>query len=205
MGKWYLVRHGRTSWNLLGRMQGQTDVPLEAIGLAEARQLGKRLSKTRFGTAYSSDLQRAVVTAQTILQGRTTPLCLEEELRECRLGEWEGLTYQQIGSEYPDVYEVWVKNALNFAPPGGESPRDLLARTAAFGRRVIPEHLEDDLLIVGHGASLRALAVGLLGLPEASFWQLRIEPASLSIIRTMGDTAVLDLWNDTSHLEASGE
>ena len=93
MASIYLVRHGETEWNRLGRAQGRTDIPINDEGRRQAALLGQRLADTPFAAAYASDSVRASETATIILQGRPVPLHATPELREVSLGRWEGLTY----------------------------------------------------------------------------------------------------------------
>ena len=90
---------------------------------------------------------------------------------------------------------------LDFAPEQGESFRQVLHRVAMFSRQLEERHNDDDILVVGHGGSLRALAVSLLGFPDEAFWKIRgLQPASISMILRDGGTAALASWNDTGHL-----
>ena len=202
MGKWTLVRHARTPWNIEGRVQGHSGAPLGAAGCAEAQRLAARLKASRFEAAYSSDLDRAVETAETVLAGRGTSLDKVPQLRELAYGEWEGLVHSEVEARYPESYAEMVKASIDFSPPGGESPRDVLRRVAHLTERVREGRgTQEDLLVVGHSGSLKALAVVLLGLLPESYWRFRLAPASLSVITVYDDWTTLDLWNDTTHLE----
>jgi len=86
------VRHGRTAWNALRRFQGQTDIPLDDEGLAQAQALAAHLRDERFDLALASDLTRARTTAEAILGDRDVVLELSPEFREMHFGQWEGLT-----------------------------------------------------------------------------------------------------------------
>ena len=90
---------------------------------------------------------------------------------------------------------------LDFAPAEGETFRQVLTRTETFANMLRERHLNDDVLIVGHGGSLRALAIGILGLPAEAFWQLRgLRPARISIVLQDGGVAALTAWNDSGHM-----
>lgn len=204
MGRWFLVRHAQTEWNAEGRAQGHSEVGLSGAGQRQAQQVALRLASVPLAAAYSSDLSQALTTAKYGLQGRGVPLRAAPELRELAYGVWEGMTYREIQAQYPDLYAQLLTAGTAFAPPGGESVQHLVRRVDSLVSRVSAAHAgdEENILVVGHGGSLRALIVVLLGLPVSAFWRFQVFPASLSIVSLYPDGATLDLWNDTSHLEA---
>ena len=98
MGRWYLVRHGETSWNREGRIQGHADIPLSEAGRHQVERVAERLAGHDFSTVYSSDLARARDSALAIIGGRGVPVETESDLREFSYGEWEGLTIGDVES-----------------------------------------------------------------------------------------------------------
>jgi broad specificity phosphatase PhoE len=200
MASIYLVRHGETEWNRLGRAQGRTDIPINDEGRRQAALLGQRLADTPFAAAYASDSVRASETATIILQGRPVPLHATPELREVSLGRWEGLTYQEAEARDPEDWARYMSGDVDFAPPGGESARDVLARVDAFLESLKGRHDGEDFLLVGHGRSLTATAVRLLQLPAEALWLFHMSHVSLSVVTIDPDGAALALWNDTSHV-----
>ena len=206
MGRWFLVRHGETDWNITGRAQGQSDVPLNARGRAQAQATAERLRPMRFTAAYASDLGRVTQTAQPIMRGRELPLITLPALRERSYGAWEGLTQEQIAARDPHRYAAQLAGGDSWAPPGGESMRGLFARVAAAVDRLRDAHARDDgdLLLVAHGGSLRAAIVRLLDLPPASVWRFALDNCGLSIVTAFaGGHTALELLNDTCHLQAA--
>ena len=201
MGKWYLIRHARTAWNATGRVQGHADPPLDATGRAQAERLAIKLASTPFAAAYTSDLSRSMDTARAILRGRPTSLETVPELREIAYGQWEGLAYRELQTRYPKEYALYTQGSMEFAAPGGESILDLIQRVRKLQERLVSVHPADDVLVVGHSGSLLSFLVGLLGLPPEAVWQFHADRASISIVTLHSQRAVLDLWNDTSHLE----
>lgn len=201
MGKLYIVRHGETEWNTLGRIQGHTDVALSDRGRQQAAALAHRLAGVAFDAAYCSDLSRARETAQIILGPRDAPLCATPQLREYHKGIFEGLTVREYAQRYPDLYQASLRNDLDFAPPGGgETIRQTSARMAQFTAQLLDQNPNDTALIVGHGGSLRAVIVALLSLPLEANWKFAMRNCALSLVYTYPDNAVLHLYNDTSHL-----
>jgi broad specificity phosphatase PhoE len=204
MARWYLVRHGETHWNAEERIQGQSDIPLHETGRREAALTGRRLADVRFAAVYASDLGRTQETARIILGAQSAqPPEVEThaDLREVAYGLFEGMTWSEIRDMDGRMGDRKFVRDLDFAPPKGESFRQVLARTGRFASMLSERHANDDVLIVAHGGSLRALAVNILGLPEDTFWQLRgLLPASISIVLQDGGAPALMTWNDAGHI-----
>jgi len=200
MGKLYIVRHGETVWNREGRIQGHTDVALSERGLEQARLLAKRLNTVPFDAAYASDLRRAYETAAAVLEGRDVPIHPTPRLREYHKGRFEGMTEAELRALYPNEYPGYVSKDLDYAPKGGESTREVSARMAAVINEIKESHLGDNVLVVGHGGSLRAAMMSLLGMSLDANWRFVFGNCTLSIVDTYHDNAVLRLFNDGSHL-----
>ena len=203
MNDWSLVRHGETAWNAERRVQGRTDVPLHDVGREQAALTGRRLADTRFAAVYSSDLVRARETAEIIVAASNTgpyEIVFDERLREVSFGTVEGKTWTEMDDDVKAVQHV---RDLDFAPPGGESYRELLDRLGGFADMLRERHASDDVLVVGHGAAFRALAVRLLSLPDETFWSLSgLRSASISRVRRRDDgRTALFAWSDAGHLD----
>ena len=205
MSRCFLVRHGATEWNARGRIQGQSDPPLNEAGTLQARRLGVRLASVPFAEARCSDLRRCSETAARILLGRNDVRLQEmPELREKNFGAWEGLTFRQVEARFPDPYRTWTRAGdPSFAPPGGESDLQLYSRADTVVDRLQEARTDSDgnLLVVTHGGMLRALIARFLGLPAPAMWKFRFANTGLSVVSVFDDgSAVVDLLNDTSHL-----
>ena len=200
MGQLYIVRHGETVWNRDGRIQGHTDVGLSERGIEQATRLARRLENVAFDAAYSSDLSRACVTAELVLEGRDVPLHSTPRLREYHKGAFEGLTESELRARFPAEYPGYIAKDLNYAPEGGESTRQVSARMAAIISDIKERHLDDRVLVVGHGGSLRAAMMALLGMSMDANWRFVFGNCTLSIVDIYHDNAVLRLFNDASHL-----
>ena len=202
MGNWYIVRHGETEWNRDGRIQGHADVPLSELGKRQVKTLANRLAECKFSVVYTSDLSRAIESAEIIVNGREVSITTDADLREFSYGEWEGLTLQEAEEQDAGLFAELMKLENNeFAAPGGESTPQVLDRVRRFYANTQKLHdVDEDILVVAHGGSIRALLVCLLDLPDELFWQFRVDCASLSVISNHTGARVLDLWNDTGHL-----
>ena len=200
MGQLFIVRHGETVWNREGRIQGHTDVTLSDRGVEQATRLADRLGPVPFDAAYASDLSRASATASLILNGRDVPLYPTPRLREYHKGAFEGMTDAELRSRFPDEYPSYVSKDLDYAPDGGESTRDVSERMSSIIREIKERHLGERVLVVGHGGSLRAAMMALLGMPLDANWRFLFGNCTLTIVDTYHDNAVLRLFNDGSHL-----
>ena len=190
MGRLLLVRHGETSWNAEGRLQGSEDICLSEKGRRQARLIGDRLANTSIDVAYSSDQSRARETAQHILEGRDVALN----------GVFEGLTVRERKDRYPEMFAASLVKNLDFAPDGGETFRGTNRRMAGWAQGFLQDHLQKTVLVVGHGGSLRGAIIAWMGFPDESTWRFMLANCGLSIIDTYADNAVLRLFNDISHL-----
>ena len=204
MGRLHLIRHGETEWNSQHRAQSYTDIPLSDVGRQQAQCTAERLKDVDFDIAYSSDLSRAKETAEIILGKRNIQVKTSRSLREYNKGVFEGLHRSEYSLRYPDQYQASLTRDIDFAPESGESVRQVHDRVSEFGTFITSEHPNGDILIAGHGGSLRALVVHLLLLSLETTWKLATSNCSLTIIDTYPNNNVLQLYNDTSHLSTIG-
>ena len=205
--KLYFVRHGRTEWNEEGRIQGANgDSPLLESSIQQLEALGQHLSQTYFDAAYSSDLPRAVHTAQIILKQNQHPITLQETpaLREWHLGRLEGRKIMELKALYPEEMEAFRHDLSQFHHNlfDAESLSDTTKRTCDFVKSLKGKEL-DTVLIVGHGANLTASIRTLLGnKPEELRKNGGLDNASVTILTTDDfEHFYLETWNDTSYLE----
>lgn len=199
------VRHGQSLANQAQRWQGQGDSPLSELGRRQAELLGRRLSGRRFTHVFSSDLSRAADTARAI----GLPFEIDPTLREFNVGRWEGLTREEVAERFPEEMER-LKQGEDIPLGGGESYAQFAARAdaalSALRARLVPG---DHALVVCHGGVIATLLAGLLGLRKTRSWSLaRVANTSvtaLSFSRSpAGDSAQLEVFNDTLHLLPSG-
>ena len=203
--KLYFVRHGRTVWNLEGRFQGASgDSPLLSESIDILKQLGQHLKKIHFDTIYSSDLPRAVKSAEIIQSQLQSPCPLKSipNLREWQLGKLEGLKIATLNAIYPQQIKAFRSNLAQFDTRmfEAESLYSTTQRTIQFIKS-LKESPAENILIVGHGANLTASLRTLIGYKEA---HLRKEGglanASLTVLETDDfETFTLERWNDTSY------
>jgi len=195
-----LVRHGKTNWNGRGRYQGQTDVPLSEEGLMQAELLAENFNYGHPTAIYSSDLARAKKTADKIADKFGLTVILEPAFREINFGEWEGLSYEEIGRRWPEEYSKFFRATDEVKIPGGETVGELQARAVAALNRLVLRHDGEEFAIVAHGGVLRAIIGYALHIPLKYFWSLRQYNTAVSIITFADDQWNAELINSTAHL-----
>jgi 2,3-bisphosphoglycerate-dependent phosphoglycerate mutase len=166
-----IVRHGQSDWNLQNRFTGEMDVPLTAKGRMEACAAGDKLRGLHFSHAFTSVLSRAIETLRLLLEGMGEPDCpvdCDWALNERNYGLLQGLNKAEVAEQYGKEQVALWRRSYSVRPPGGESLADTAARVLPYYHREIEPMLRDgeDVLIVAHGNSLRALMMWLEGIGE---------------------------------------
>ncbi len=199
------IRHGETDWNLAARLQGHTDIALNATGLQQARQMAAALADTALSHIYSSDLLRAWETAQALASANGAALTRDARLRERSFGEYEGQRFIDIEAQDPDSALRWRKREPAFTPPGGESLLALQARISQAVFQLAAQHQGQQIALVAHGGVLDTLyrLATRQDLQAPRTWEL----ANTSVNRllwTPDSGLTLVGWGDTSHLQQAG-
>ena len=200
MSRLLLVRHGETELNSAERYWGRTDVRLSEAGLRQAEQLRDLLAAEKLDAVYCSPLGRAQVTAGIIAADRELPIIACPEIQEVDFGELEGLTFAEVSERYPEVTRLWIERNPGLKYPGGESVIEFNRRVGRFISRLEQHTPEETLLIVAHSGSLRVLMCHLLGLEVEHWRQFRLDMASLSVLETYPQGAILNQLNEVCHL-----
>lgn len=161
MRRMLLARHGQTAWNVLGKLQGHTDIPLDDIGRDQARGLAATHAATGLRTVWTSDLGRARETGAIVasILGLPEPR-IEPELRERRFGVFEGLTRDECAAHHPEAWQAW--QARTAPPPGGEPIEEAVRRMSRALERIAALE-EGPALVVSHGGVMRLWLMDLLG------------------------------------------
>jgi alpha-ribazole phosphatase len=171
------VRHGETDWNLEGRYQGQSDVPLNDTGRAQAHLLAEKLHRRRFDAIYTSDLQRASETAGILGAALNLPIRCEERLREINQGEWEGYLVEVIKARFAELWKQRSADPAAVRPPGGETVAEVAKRVWAALDEIARSHPEGTVLIVSHGLALATILCKVRGIPLGQAYSLIPENA----------------------------
>lgn len=198
--RFYLIRHGQTEWNIKGKIQGKTDIPLNETGFYQAKLLADAMEHKEAAAIYASPLKRAYETACVMAERMKLPVIPIEELREVDFGLWEGLSWREIQAEYPGDFERWDLNPVEHTPTGGETKEESRSRCKAAMERILSEK-EQDVVIVAHGGILVFVADYLLRAQQEKN-EVIVKNASITAVdydRTTG-TGRLVFLNDTTHL-----
>ena len=196
----YIVRHGQTVDNLENRIQGHTDSPLTDLGLRQAEAVAGRLASESFAAIYSSDLGRAVQTAEIVALRHGLPVQTTPLLRESNLGVAEGLTVAEFAERWPEENRLWRMDSSKHRPPGAETIEHVVDRCGEFIQQALAEHKDGDkLAVIAHSGSQRGLMCAAFGLPVSLYRALGTANASVSLM-DVGDRPSLKLLNDTCHL-----
>ena len=202
----YIVRHGETDWNKMGKYQGITDIPLNENGLNQAKACGNALKDVIFDRILSSDLSRALVTAETIRGDRTTPITIDKRLRELNFGDWEAMLFSDIEERWPGLIDEMYLRPHLVKVPNGESFKDLQDRAWEGLEEFLNANDEEEtLLIACHGGTIRTLLCKLLDISISHCWNFSQGNTAINRIFYNGmgeyDHNILNLLNDTAHVE----
>ena len=160
-----LWRHGRTAWNAVRRSQGQLDIPLDAVGVAQAQDRAAQLASLRPVAIVSSDLMRATATAAELGRVTDLPVSLDAALREIDVGTWQGLTTDQYAERFPDEYRRW-RAGEDVRRGGGETYAEVAERVSAAIERVIAKlGAGETVVLVSHGVAIRVGVCRFLAIP----------------------------------------
>ena len=200
----FVVRHGETVWNAAGRQQGQLDTALSELGAAQAAAIAERLSAAGIDVLYSSDLGRALQTAQIIAQRLGLDVRLEERLRERHLGMLQGLTMEEFRQRHGAEYALFHGGDPDWALPGGESIRQRHDRAVAGACDVAGRHPGQTVAIVTHGGVLESLMRHTLGLGLDVPRRFSLFNASINTFGVAAGQWKLERWGITDHLRGLG-
>jgi len=197
----FLVRHGSTMLSSEDRFAGATDVDLSEEGRHQARELARRLAAESFAQVYCSPMKRTRETAAIAAASLGLTPLLRDELREIDHGHWEGKRRSEVEASFPEEYRLWEEDPFTFAPQGGETGIQVLARALPVLREIVGRHPGRQVLIVSHKATIRLLISSLLGFDPRDYRdRLDQLPCCLNILDFSGPVrARLTLFNDVSH------
>ncbi len=194
------IRHGETAWNKDTRIQGQLDISLNETGRWQAERTAQALQDEDLDAIYSSDLARARETAEAIALAQQRPLATHTGLRERCFGEFQGKTWSELETHFPDSALAWRKRVPDFAPAGGESLLQLRERVVSTFAELAERHVGQQIAIVAHGGVLDILyrAATQLDLQAPRSWKL----GNAAINRVLWSPEGFSLvgWGDDTHL-----
>ena len=197
------MRHGETAWNAEHRVQGQLDVPLNAIGTAQALAAAKVLSREKFDVIYSSDLSRARQTAAPTAGFLSSKIIFDKDLRERHYGIFERLTYAEVKVRYPEDYARFEAHDPEYAFRTGESLRDFSARCVSIISKIVEQNENRNILVFTHGGVLDKLYRFVTGLPLSAERNFGIPNAGLNRVEVTPAGWQIRAWADVAHLKSA--
>ena len=195
-----LVRHGETAWNATGWFQGQMDIGLNVATERQAVAVAERLASEEIHAIYASDLRRAYDTAVMIAARHPVAVQADPRLREINFGAWQGLTYAHMQEQDPEGLAAWNADRANRCPPGGESLSDVASRLTSLLDEVRLRNVDQTVVLVSHGGTVRLVLCLLLGHPLSAYWQFEVDNTAIAEVELQDRGPVLIRWNDVHHL-----
>jgi probable phosphoglycerate mutase len=200
-----LIRHGETAWNAVRRLQGHIDIPLNEEGERQAAALARALAADKLDAVVSSDLQRAMQTAQAVAALHAgLSLQTDAQLRERAYGVFEGMLYQDIQQQYPEDFARWQARDVEAVMPAGdrvaESFHQFYDRAISGLRAVAARHAGQSVAVVAHGGVLECAYREARGIQLDSPRDFQVKNASINRFTISDGKLVLDNWGEVDHL-----
>lgn len=183
----HLIRHGQVTGFDQPRYNGQTDVTLTDYGIEQYHRIRERLADTKISACYTSDLTRCTTGAAIICKALGIEPTTRRELRELNIGEWEGLTWQEIRSTWPDGWQARLNDLVNYRVPGGENLLDVEKRVMPVIDDIVERHKAQEVLVVGHGGVNRIILLNVIGAPLAGMFNIEQNFGCYNIIDYYAD------------------
>lgn len=201
----YLIRHGEVERAADGRLLGRTDTPLSERGLEQSRQLAEVLSTSRLSAVYSSDLQRARMTAEVIAKRTNLKVQESSAWREIDMGEWESRTLTAVHEDTPAMVAQLFDDPASFQYPGGESFAAFIPRVQSALDQLLMNHGSGEIALVAHGGVCRTIIGNVLGMPTHNWLRLAQHYGCLNVIDWYGNNPVLRLLNGVFDSRATSD
>lgn len=200
MTKIFLIRHGETEWNKLGRLQGNSDVSLSPEGIRQAQLLAAHVPFNHIDAVYASDLQRAVDTAKILAAKFNLHVTTKSGLRETNFGDWEGRVISGLLEESPDDFGNFFINPDKVKPPNGETFLECQARVMNALDEIIADHDDQRIIVVCHGAVIRLILCAALEIRIRKMWAIHQFNTALNVLVFEDGLFTVELMNSTAHL-----
>jgi alpha-ribazole phosphatase len=195
----FLVRHGETAGNRERRFIGSTDLPLSSEGRDQAVSLKPLVSNINTRRCFCSPYLRCRETADILLEGSPLRPDIDDRIREVDFGKWEGMTFDEISSSYPELIGHWALLQDDFSFPQGEALTDFLERIRMFALSVEESH-DEKILLVTHGGVIRFLLCHWLKLNRRHHIIFEIAFAALTTVKLYNGKGVLTGMNEKTKL-----
>ena len=168
----FLIRHGETEWNRQNRLQGHSDTHLSPEGFHQAITLAQHAPFQHVDAIYSSDLTRALSTANILAERFNLAVKKMPELRETNYGDWEGRSIRELAAESPKAFGRFFTDPERCHPPNGETFLECQARVMIGIREIIANHDNQNVIAVSHGAAIRLILGAAFDMPIHNMWTI---------------------------------
>ena len=200
MTKIFLIRHGETEWNRVGKLQGISDIRLSPEGINQAHLLAEHTPFNAVDAVYSSDLVRAVMTAKILSDKFNLPIIRERGLRETNFGDWEGRFLSDLAKENPNGFSNFFTRPDKVQPPGGETFLQSQARIMNALDEIIADNEDRNIIVITHGAAIRLIICAALYIPIRKMWAISQNNMAVNILTFDEGNFSVELMNSTLHL-----
>ena len=197
----YIVRHGQTNWNILGKTQGHGNSDLTPKGENQALELSKAIKEYPIDYIYSSDLGRALQTAEIIGSTIGVDIIQTPSLREMGFGDWEGLLIEEIKKDHAKTYETWRNQPHLVNIPNGETLHIIKDRVDAFIKELNEKYDNKHILLVSHSVTVRVMLLSFLNSGVENIYRIKQDNTALNIVEYRDYGPVVIKMNDTSHMK----
>lgn len=199
----YIVRHGETNWNILGKTQGHGNSSLTQKGKEQALTLANSMKKYPIDYIYTSDLGRAIETADIIANELNLETKQTSSLREMGFGVWEGLLIDEIKETYSDMYSTWRNSPHLVDIPGGETLSIIRDRVNEFITELNEKYDNKHIVLVSHSVTVRVILLSCLASGLENIYRIKQDNTALNIVEFRNYGPVVIKMNDTSHFKTN--
>jgi broad specificity phosphatase PhoE len=197
----YFVRHGQTEWNAENRIQGRQDSNLTEQGMEHANQLGESLKEVEWTAIYSSQSMRALKTAEIVKRERPLLIRQDERLMEMHLGDWEGMTMEEIKEMNPEQHDNYWNLPSRYQNETGESFEEVKERVEVFLNKILQTYESGNILILTHGVVIKMVQLIGSRLGMDQLWATPyIEGTSVTKLKIENKKIEIQVEGDLSHL-----
>ena len=197
----YIVRHGQTNWNILGKTQGHGNSDLTKQGENQAHELAQAMVDYPIDYIYSSDLGRALQTAQIVGDKIGVKVEQTSSLREMGFGVWEGLLIEEIKKDHADTYTTWRDEPHLVNIEGGETLHIIKERVDNFINEINEKYDNKHILLVSHSVTVRVMLLSFLNSGMENIYRIKQDNTALNIVEFRNYGPVIQKMNDTSHMK----
>jgi broad specificity phosphatase PhoE len=195
-----LVRHGQTAWNKKNIFRGRVDISLDNTGRQQAQAIAERLSASNIDSIYSSPLKRALETTRIIKAKLKIDGAIDDDLTDIDFGGWEGLSFEAVEEQYPELYGLWLTDPHKVKIPDGEDLASVRNRASKVLNRVLKSE-RGVIAVVSHRVILKTFICAALSLDNSYFWQIKQDVGAISILDYQNERFTLSVLNDTCHID----